>query len=243
MPTPTDASTRTPHGLPLAVLLGTTADAVQAVRAGASLNDALARTPLAARPGTQALAFRVLRTLGSAQWARRKLAFRTPPPAIEAMLLTGLALLWPADEMPYAAHTVVDQAVTAMKERAPKNAAFVNAVLRSFLREQAALVAEAQGDAVACWYHPAWWIERLKADWPRAWEAILAADNLRPPMTLRVNARRATAAAYVERLAQAGIAARAIVADAASKIGASKHAVAPTYAVQLETPLPVEALP
>src|SRR5436305_6434696 len=187
MPTPTNASPAPPHGLPLAMLLGTTADAVQAVRAGASLNDALARTPLAARPGTQALSFRVLRTLGSAQWARKKLAFRTPPPAIEAMLLTGLALLWPEGDMPYAPHTVVDQAVTAMNQRAPKNAAFVNAVLRHILREQRALVAEAQGDAVARWNHPQWWIDRLKTDWPHAWQAILAADNLRPPMTLRVN--------------------------------------------------------
>ena len=44
--------------------------------------------------------------------------------------------------------------------------------------------------------HPAWWIERLRADWPDA----LAGDRsppttLRPPMTLRVNARRGDAAA------------------------------------------------
>ena len=223
-----NAPAAAPHGLPLALLLGTTADAIQAVRAGASLNDALARTPLAARPGTQALAFRVLRTLGSAQWARRKLAFRTPPPAIEAMLLTGLALLWPEGDMPYAPHTLVDQAVAAMNQRAPKNAAFVNAVLRRFLREQLTLVPEAQADAVARWNHPEWWIERLKTDWPHAWEAILRADNLRPPMTLRVNARRTTTAAYVERLAQAGIGARVI--------GTSD-------AVQLDTPLPVDAVP
>ncbi|HUP07558.1 MAG TPA: 16S rRNA (cytosine(967)-C(5))-methyltransferase RsmB [Caldimonas sp.] len=229
MATRTNATPPAPQGLPLALLLGTTADAVQAVRAGASLNDALARTPLAARPGTQALAFRVLRRLGSAQWARRKLAFRTPPPAIEAMLLTGLALLWPEGEMPYAPHTVVDQAVTAMNARAPRNAAFVNAVLRRFLREQAAIVAEAERDATARWNHPAWWIERLRVDWPGDWEAILAADNLRPPMTLRVNARRTTAQAYVERLARAGVAARALEA--------------PAQAVQLDAPMPVDALP
>jgi 16S rRNA (cytosine967-C5)-methyltransferase len=237
MPTLTNAPTAAPHGLPLAVLLGTTADAVQAVRAGASLNDALARTPLAARPGTQALAFHVLRRLGSAQWARKQLAFRTPPPGIEAMLLTGLALLWPAEDAPYAPHTLVDQAVTATNRRAPKNAAFVNAVLRRFLREQGALVAAAQADAVARWNHPAWWTDRLKADWPDRWEAILEADNRRPPMTLRVNARRTSADAYVERLARAGIAARApgvpTVADA----------VTLPQAVQLESPVPVDALP
>ena len=44
----------TTASLPLAQLLGHAADAVQAVRAGESLTSALARTPAAARPGTQA---------------------------------------------------------------------------------------------------------------------------------------------------------------------------------------------
>jgi 16S rRNA (cytosine967-C5)-methyltransferase len=239
------------------VLLGSTADAVQAVRAGASLNDALARVPLAARPGTQALAFRVLRCLGSAQWARRRLASRTPPPPIEAMLLTGLGLLWPADEMPYAPHVLVDQAVEAMNRRGSKNAAFVNAVLRRFLRERDALTAEAQADPVARWNHPVWWIERLNADWPRDWQAILDADNARPPMTLRVNARRMSAEAYVGRLAQAGIQARVLAAGApAAAVDARAGAPAglgsdgrppalalPSHAVQLASPLPVEKVP
>ena len=55
----------TPHtSLPLATLLNHTADAVQAVRAGQSLNAALARCPGPARPGTQALSFHALRWLG-----------------------------------------------------------------------------------------------------------------------------------------------------------------------------------
>jgi 16S rRNA (cytosine967-C5)-methyltransferase len=250
--TPANASASAPHGLPLAVLLGSTADAVRAVRAGASLNEALARVPLAARPGTQALAFRVLRTLGSAQWARSKLAVRTPPPPIEAMLLTGLALLWPAGELPYAPHVLVDQAVEAMNRRAPRNAAFVNAVLRRFLREREALVAEAQADAVARWNHPAWWIRRLAADWPGEWQPLLEADNARPPMTLRANARRTSAQEYVERLARAGIEARALGHSAARRGDATAPAPAaappdrrglPAHAVQLATPLPVDRLP
>ncbi|MBC8055268.1 MAG: 16S rRNA (cytosine(967)-C(5))-methyltransferase RsmB, partial [Rhizobiales bacterium] len=58
------------HSLPLAELLNHTADAVQAVRAGRSLNTALADCPAAARPGTQALAFHALRWLGAAQVLR-----------------------------------------------------------------------------------------------------------------------------------------------------------------------------
>ena len=38
--------------------------------------------------------------------------------------------------------------------------------------------------------HPPWWVERLRLDWPRHWQAILQSANEHPPMTLRVNVRR-----------------------------------------------------
>ena len=220
----------TPPGasLPLAQLLKHTADAVQAVRAGQSLNVALAHCPAAARPGTQALSFHALRWLGSAQALRVLLAPRTPPPAVDALLLTALALLWPpaaaesassgieAGHLPYAAHTLVDQAVDAARLRAKAGAAFVNAVLRRFLRERDALVAAALRDPVARFNHPLWWIERLQADWPLQWSAILGANNRHAPMTLRVNARRSTAAAYAERLIAQGMACQVVGPQALS---------------------------
>ncbi|MEO8152505.1 MAG: 16S rRNA (cytosine(967)-C(5))-methyltransferase RsmB [Rhizobacter sp.] len=198
--------------LPLSRLIGHTADAVQAVRSGQSLNEALARCPVDARPGTQALVFQVMRTLGSAQAARQRLAPKAPPPEVDALLLTVLALLWPdvAQGASYAPHTVVNQAVEAAKQRSKASASFVNAVLRRFLRERDEIVASVQADPVARTNHPLWWIERLQADWPTQWEAMLTANNQRPPMTLRVNARRDTAAGYVQRLADAGMAAHVV---------------------------------
>jgi len=216
-----------PASLPLAKLLNHTADAVQAVRAGESLNTALARCPAAARPGTQALGFHALRWLGAAQALRAQLAPKAPPPRVDALLLSALALLWPPGGVPYAEHTLVDQAVDAGRQRSPRGAAFVNAVLRRFLRERDALVAAALREPLARFNHPAWWIERLKADWPDRWQQILDADNQRPPMTLRVNARRGDAAAYVARLAEAGMQAEAIGAQA----------------VRLAQPCPVNQLP
>jgi 16S rRNA (cytosine967-C5)-methyltransferase len=214
--------------LPLARLLNHTADAIQAVRAGHSLNDALARCPAEARPGTQALSFHVLRWLGSAMAARGVLAPKAPPPAVDALLLSAIALLWPSGEpAPYTDHTLVDQAVSAAKQRARQSASFVNAVLRRFLRERETLVPAALRDAVGAHNHPAWWGERLRHDWPDRWQALLAANNRRAPMTLRVNARRGTAAGYVERLADAGLAARA----------------AGSHTVVMETPCPVTRLP
>ncbi|MEO7057600.1 MAG: 16S rRNA (cytosine(967)-C(5))-methyltransferase RsmB [Caldimonas sp.] len=213
--------------LALATLLGHTADAVAAVRAGRSLDDALARCPLPARPGTQALAFHALRWLGAAEAARAALAPKRPPPEVDALLLTALALLWPPGEPPYAEHTLVDQAVAAAKVRSPRSASFVNAVLRRFVREREALVATLLRQPTARFNHPAWWLDRLRADWPDDWRAIADADNLHPPMTLRVNVRRSSPEAYVRRLVEAGIGGR----------------VAGAAAVVLDTPCPVTALP
>jgi 16S rRNA (cytosine967-C5)-methyltransferase len=50
---------------------------------------------------------------------------------------------------------------------------------------------------VARWSHPQWWIDRVRADYPADWEAILAAGNERPPLALRVNARATTREAFV----------------------------------------------
>ena len=210
--------------LPLARLLAHTADAVQAVRAGQSLNDALARCPADARPGTQALSFHVLRWLGSAEAARAWLAPKAPPPPVDALVLSALALLWPGVEAPYPAHTLVDQAVTAARQRNKASAPFVNAVLRRFLRERDAIVEAARRDPVAAHNHPAWWAKRLRADWPEQWQALMEANNHRAPMTLRVNARRSNAEDYVRRLKEEDISARAfgshtVVLDIPSPVG------------------------
>ncbi len=198
---------------PLFRLLGQTADAVAAVRAGRSLTDVLARAPADLRAGTQALSFQVLRLLGAAEAALALMAPKPPPPEVDALLVTALALLWPSDgPPPYAEHTLVDQAVTAARARTPASANFVNAVLRRFLRERDPLVAEARRQPTAAFNHPAWWITRLKKDWPAQWQTLLWAANCRPPMVLRVNTRHGTAPDYVQRLAAAGH--EAIVVDA-----------------------------
>jgi 16S rRNA (cytosine967-C5)-methyltransferase len=227
--TPDNTLRATPPGQApvLSRLLEQTADAVQAVRSGRSLTDVLAACPAALRPGTQALSFLVLRRLGAAQAVRALVAPRTPPPAVEALLLSAIALLWPDAAPPYADHTLVDQAVTAARKRAPQSASFLNAVLRRFLRERDALVAAALKQPTARWNHPQWWIDRLQADWPAQWQGILAAAQQRPPMFLRVNVRQATGAQYLERLEAAGLPGR----------------LADTQAIVLDAPVPVDRLP
>lgn len=198
--------------LPLHRLLGHTADALLAVREGRSLSAVLPKVPESARPGTQALVFHVMRWLGSADAARRHLAPKAPPPAVDALLTSALALLWPASEAPaYAPHTLVDQAVKAATQRKPGSAPFVNAVLRRFLRERDSLVELlCRSDAVARHNHPAWWIERLCGDWPEQYEALLQANNAHPPFTLRANVRRTSGAAYAQQLHEAGLDVRSV---------------------------------
>jgi len=186
---------------PLARLLEQTADAVQAVRGGKSLTDVLARMPADIRPGVQALSFHTLRWLGSATVARERLVPKPPAPNVDALLITALALLWPGEPLPYAEHTLVDQAVTAAQRRIPAAAGFINAVLRRFLRERDAIVQAVKVTPLGAYNHPLWWIDRIKVDWPADWQRLLATANERPPMTLRINARRGTGAAYVQRLA------------------------------------------
>ena len=197
------------HPVPLADLLLHAAAALQSVQSGRSPDAALSAVPAQARPGAQALAFHVLRWLGSARALRLRLVPRAPPADADALLTCALALLWPAGPPPYGDHTLVDQAVRAARASGA-SAALVNAVLRRFVRERDALVAAVQGDEAARWNHPPWWIARLRADWPQHWQALLDADNAHPPLTLRVNARRGSVEAYAARLRDLGLAAQVV---------------------------------
>ena len=187
----------------LSRLLQATATALQAIRAGQSGTAALEAVEPALRPGVQALLFQVLRNLGRAQALRARLAARKPPPRVDALLCTALALAWDSAAAPYEPHTLVNQAVEAAKRDAATRpqASFVNACLRRFLREREALVGATQQDEQARWNHPAWWIRRLRQDHPGQWQQILQASNEPAPMVLRVSASKTTPALYQQALA------------------------------------------
>ncbi|MGE0111666.1 16S rRNA (cytosine(967)-C(5))-methyltransferase RsmB [Aquabacterium sp.] len=195
-------STSSTPSLPLWQLLSGCADVVAAVRQGQSMTDALADRKATERPGVQALSFAVMRRLGTAQALRTRLVPKAPQPWVDALLLSALSLACGTE---YNAHTLVDQAVEAAKRRAKPASGLVNAVLRRFLREEAALLAELEDDPVAHFNHPAWWIKRLQKDWPEHWQAILMANQEQPPMTLRANLRHGSTAAYRARLIEAGL--------------------------------------
>jgi len=208
--------------------LAEVARALQAILAGQSGTQALAAVPQRLRPGVQALLFQVLRQLGRAQALRAELAPRTPPPRVNALLCTALALAWDEAQAPYPPFTLVNQAVEAAKRGpAQRQAAFINACLRRFLRERDALVHKTDAQPQALWNHPQWWIDRLKQDHPDHWQQILEANNRHAPMTLRVNRLQGTVAQYQELLSAQQMDAKP-VADSG---------------LELAQPQPVQALP
>ena len=196
---------------PLWRQLQLTAGALAAIRSGVSGSVAFEAVEPALRPGVQSLGFQVLRRLGRAEALRRHLAKRTPPPPADALLCAALALAWDPASSPYEPFTLVDQAVEAAKRNpgTRAQASFINACLRRFLRERDELVEATEHEPVAQWNHPRWWIERLRRDHPRDWQRVLAADNTQAPMTLRVNLRKTTVAAYLLALNAVGLSGRA----------------------------------
>ena len=143
------------------------------------------------------------------------------------LLETGLFQLTGMD---VPAHAAVSETVAVARRRGkPWAAKLINAVLRRFQRDQSACLQAVDADPACRESVPDWLLARLQRDWPDDWPALLAAQNTRAPMTLRVNRRRCSRDAYRDRLAAAGIDARALVVA--------------EDALVLEAPVAVDALP
>ncbi len=213
----------------------------RAVRRGQALPEALKahlgpRDEPSMRAAVQDLCYGTMRNRGRADALLGAFARRAPsPPLLGELLVVALTLL---DEpgpsgcgarLRYAPFTVVDQAVAAAKactelQRAPS---FVNAVLRAFLRDPERARAAAPAARAVEMNYPSWWVARVRAAYPENWSAILATGQETPPLTLRVNCRRSTVAAYLDRLVAAGLGGGQIGPDA----------------VRLDHPVPVAAIP
>jgi 16S rRNA (cytosine967-C5)-methyltransferase len=124
-------------------------------------------------------------------------------PEIRLLALLGLYQLKFSRVKPHAA--VAETVAAAGRKTWAKP--LLNAVLRSYQREQAQLEARLAADPAAVHAHPPWLAEEIGRDWPDQAIAILQHNNEPPPLALRVNPARGSRDAYLERLAQAGIAA------------------------------------
>jgi 16S rRNA (cytosine967-C5)-methyltransferase len=205
--------------------------AVTRVLAGATLPAALAAVddgaPTRGHALVQELAYGTLRHWGRLSAVTEALAAKPLPDAPLAALVA--VALYQLDCTQAPAFAVVDRAVeaAALVSR-PQTKPLVNALLRRYLRERAALnAAVVAASPVARWSYPRWWIGRVEADHPHHWQRILEVGNERPPLTLRVNRRATTRDAL------------------AAAMGAADAATTPVGAAGLivTTPRPVTELP
>jgi 16S rRNA (cytosine967-C5)-methyltransferase len=125
------------------------------------------------------------------------------------------------------AHAAVD-ATRILKEG--RASGLVNAVLRRFVSDRAALFARVDESLASRTAHPPWLVKRLSDAWPaQVCTGILEANNAHPPMVLRLDLTRQTRDEYLSELATVGIVARPVE-------------WAPT-AVTLDEPVAVAGLP
>ncbi|MCP1641208.1 16S rRNA (cytosine967-C5)-methyltransferase [Pseudomonas citronellolis] len=155
---------------------------------------------------TQELAF------GAARWQPRLAAlaarllqkpFKAGDRDVEALLLVGLYQLLYTRIPPHAAIGETVGCADKLKKSWAKG--LLNAVLRRAQREGEVPLADVDRDPAARLAHPRWLQKALKQAWPEQFEAVCAANNAHPPMTLRVNRRQGSRDDYLAELQAAGI--------------------------------------
>lgn len=144
-----------------------------------------------------------------------------------ALLLVGLYQLLYTDIPEYAA---VSETVTGAKAlKKPWATGLLNKTLRRFIKEKNEFLVLADKELSSRYAHPLWFIEAIQKAWPNDWETILAANNSRPPMVLRVNSRKISSEDYLSLLKE-------------KHLSATQVPDLP-YAIRLEKPVPVKQLP
>ena len=212
------------------------AEAVHAVmQDGRTLDRALAESELRVptdreRSQVRALAF------GAVRWHCRHRVLlsllldrplRARDRILEALLSVALFELEWGRSPGYAA--VSTSVAAARRLGRPRAAGMVNAALRRYQRERAALLEQAFASDEARFAHPDWLLRALREAWPGHWQAICERNQQPPPMWLRVNATQASVADYQQSLQDAGIESETVQAF--------------PDALRLAEPMPVDKLP
>ncbi|NTS78656.1 16S rRNA (cytosine(967)-C(5))-methyltransferase RsmB [Catenovulum sp. SM1970] len=176
-----------------------------------SMTQALAELPEALSPSQkgqiQDFCFGTLRQLARYsyylnQLTEQKLSAELNP--IRYLIAIGMYQL---DSERVADHAALAETVDAVIPwQMPKMKGLVNAVLRSYQREQESLAkkADATGLQVTS-SHPQWLISKLKKAYPKGFKKIIKANLAHPPFWLRVNTLVNSAEHFSEQLKQADI--------------------------------------
>ena len=159
------------------------------VSGGESLDRALATAPMDDLRDVallRAISYGTLRCHERVQWQAEQLLSR--PLSRRDVELAGLLRvgLFQLQWLRVPQHAAVAATVAAAAMLGVGRAkGLVNAVLRRFLRERAALEQRMQTNREALLSHPSWLIDLLETDWPAQAEAMIAANNAAPPRWLR----------------------------------------------------------
>jgi 16S rRNA (cytosine967-C5)-methyltransferase len=177
----------------------------------------------------QELCFGVLRTLPQMEWLITKLMSRPmtgKQRTIHYLIMVGFYQLLHTRIPPHAALAETVEGAVAIKR--PQLKGLINGVLRQFQRQQETLMAEF-ATSESRFLHPEWLLSRLRKAYPQQWQAIVEANNQRPPMWLRVNRNHHSRDAWLALLEESG----------------QQGFTHPDYpdAVRLESPAPVHTLP
>ena len=148
---------------------------------------------------------------------------------VYALILSGAYQISQLRTPDHAALNASVEATKALKKTWAKG--LVNAILRNYLRQQnndpAKRVSLSEAEAHS---HPQWLFQRIKEDWPEAWQQIIAANTHYPPMSLRINLAHCQRDEYAQRLKQHEVSCSlsdtspsAITLDKASEVSSLPH--------------------
>lgn len=177
----------------------------------------------------QELCFGVLRTLPQQEWLISKLMSRPmtgKQRTIHYLIMVGFYQLLHTRIPPHAALAETVEGAVVIKR--PQLKGLINGVLRQFQRQQEELLAEF-ADSDQRFLHPEWLLKRLQKAYPSQWQAIVEANNQRPPMWLRVNRNHHTRDEWLALLETV-------------ELNGFTHDAYPD-AIRLASPAPVQSLP
>ena len=123
---------------------------------------------------------------------------------IQGLVTCGIYQLM---HMRIAEHAIINETVAAVSNlNRPWAKGLVNAVLRSFQRQQQEIFDNHTDNLVFQTAHPKWLLNKINEAWPSEIAAqIIEANNQRAPMALRVNSLRTSREDYLRILEDAGI--------------------------------------
>jgi 16S rRNA (cytosine967-C5)-methyltransferase len=228
-----------PHSLPLSEAISIAAQAIGEVMSGRSLTEVLDELDPHERPIVQSLSFDALR-----KWVRshefiKEFIPKNPPPEVDHLLSVAIALFLNeiTDGKGYAAHTIVDQAVSACADY--DKTMYAKGLVNAVLRKVSLVVQPPEGerrfppDPVPM-FVPPWWRANLKRNYSKTWQSILFAQAKRAPLILRVNQKQYSREQYQALLSDVGIESHPIEELAGVKLSAS---------LLLRNAVPVSELP